>query len=328
MARLALRDGGASVGFPPSKDWRVRTVAVAAPPSLDWLDAALIFLFVLGLYTNFTIQISTKVPFPSAPSGIAGLIMLWRRRNQITSKALAWFLIIVALYAASVLSATNIAFLNRRINGLIQLTYSLTIGYALFLTVIRASRRQIADLFLFFALVIAIGCLLETYGGLRPLSDAVRKVIYADRGVYENDLRDLLLYNRVRPKFFASEPSSVTFCYALLCFLWMVVSPWRWKLVLYLGLVGLGLFAMPGPTLLLMLVLILPYMLFLASRKRGRLDFGRLLLVVCLSLVSLGAFVVLAMVLFPVRLEQAVSGNDPASSIGCAVRLLRGATSW
>ena len=48
----------------------------------------------------------------------------------------------------------------------------------------------------------------------------------------------------------------------------MVVSPWRWKLVAYVGLVGLGLFAMPGPTLLLMLVLILPYMLFLASRGR------------------------------------------------------------
>jgi len=84
----------------------------------------------------------------------------------------------------------------------------------------------------------------------------------------------------VRPKFFASEPSSVTFCYVLLCFLWMVISQWRWKLVVYLGLVGLGLFAMPGPTLLLMLLLILPYMLFLASRKRGRLDPARLLVLV------------------------------------------------
>src|SRR5262249_52713480 len=100
--------------------------------------------------------------------------------------------------------------------------------------------------------------------------------------------------------------------YALLCFLWMVISRWRLKLLLYVGLVGLGLFAMPGPTLLLMLILILPYMLFLASRKRGRLDAGRLLLVACLSLVFLGAFVVLGKVLFPVRLDQALSGNDPS----------------
>ena len=135
----------------------------------------------------------------------------------------------------------------------------------------QASRHQIARLFLGFALVIVVGCLLETYGGLRPVSDAVRNVLYS-KGVYENDLRDLLFYNRVRPKFFASEPASVTFCYTLFTFVWMVVSPWRWKLAVYVGLVGLGLFAMPGPTLLLMLLLMLPYMLFLGSRRNGRLD--------------------------------------------------------
>src|SRR4030095_10514986 len=144
--------------------------------------------------------------------------------------------------------------LPRRANGLIQLTYSLAVGYALFLTVKRAARRQIARLFLAFALVIMVGCVLEAYGGFRPISDAVRKVLYS-KGVYENDLRDLLFYNRIRPKFFASEPASVTFCYTLFTFIWLVASPWRWKLPLYLGLVGLGLFAMPGPTLPLVVVL-------------------------------------------------------------------------
>jgi hypothetical protein len=278
---------------------------------LDGLDRILICVFLLGLYTNFTLQISTKVPFPSAPAGVAGLILLWRRRDGITARALGWFIVVVLLYAASMLSATDMSYLGRRTNGLIQLTYSLTIGYALFLTVTQATRSQITSLFLAFALVIAVGCLLETYGGLRPVSNAVRNVIY-NRGVYENDLRDLILYNRVRPKFFASEPSSVTFLYALLCFLWMVISRWRWKLPFYIGLVAVGLFAMPGPTLLLMLILIMPYMLFLASRRHGRLDPGRLMLVACLSLVFLVAFVVLAMVLFPVRLEEALSGNDPS----------------
>jgi hypothetical protein len=307
----ALHRREVRVGFPSWQEWQVEPAPARRAPGLDWLDCVLIGIFVLGLYTQFAIQISTKVPFPSVPSGIAGLILLWRRRDLIAPKALACFLGVIALYLASMLCATDIFFLSRRTNGLIQLTYSLTIGYALFLTVTQGSRRQVGGLFLAFALVIAIGCLLETYAGLKPLSDAVRKEIYS-RGVYENDLRDLLLYNRVRPKFFASEPSAVTFCYVLLCFLWMVISQWRWKLVFYLGLVGLGLLAMPGPTLLLMLILILPYMLFLASRKRGRLDFGRLLLVACISCFALGAFVVLAQLLFSARLEQALSGNDPS----------------
>ena len=245
--------------------------AEAAPahsaPGLDWLDCALICLFLLGLYTNYTVQISAKVPFPSAPAGIAGLILLGEDGTRSSPRDSPGFIGVVALYLFSVLCAPNIAFLPRRTNGLIQLTYSITIGYALFLTVTQGTRRQIAGLFLGFALVILVGCLLEGHAGFRPVSDAVRNIIYK-QGIYENDLRDTLFYGRVRPKFFASEPASVTFCFALFTFIWMVISTWRWKLVAYVGLVGVGLFAMPGPTLLLMLVLILPYMLFLTSRAR------------------------------------------------------------
>jgi len=290
--------------------------AEAAPAhsarGLDWLDCALICLFLLGLYTNYTVQISAKVPFPSAPAGIAGLILLWRRRDQIQPKAFAWFIGVVVLYLFSILCAPNIMFLPRRTNGLIQLTYSITIGYALFITVTQGTRRQIGRLFLGFALVIVIGCLLEGHAGFRPVSDAVRNIIYK-QGIYENDLRDTLFYGRVRPKFFASEPASVTFCFALFTFLWMVISTWRWKLVAYVGLVGVGLYAMPGPTLLLMLVLILPYMLFLTSRgPSGRLDFGRLLLVASVAAIFLVAFIVLAQSLFPARLNEVMSGNDPS----------------
>ena len=291
---------------------RFRNRAIGSGESrIDWLDMALICLFLIGMYTNYTIMVSAKVPFPSAPSGVAGLILLWRRRDLITPRAFAGFIIIVLLFVISVLCATDIRFLPRRTNGLIQLTYSLTIGYALFLTVTHASRRQIAGLFLGFSIVILVGCLLEGHAGLRPLSDAVRNVLYR-QGIYENDARDVLFYRRVRPKFFSSEPASVTFCYALFTFLWMVVSHWRWKLVAYVGLFGLGMFAMPGPTLLLMLLMIVPYMLFLASRRAGRLDVGRLLLVACVATVFFGAFIVLVQSLFPARLEAILSGDDPS----------------
>jgi hypothetical protein len=278
---------------------------------LDWVDLALVCLFLAGLYTNYTIMVSQKVPLPSVPAGIAGLVLLWRRRDLITQRALVGFCALVALYLVSIVCATNIAFLSRRTNGLVQLIYSLSIGYALFLTVSHASRRQMARLFLGFALVIVVGCLLETYGGLRPLSDAVRKVLYA-KGVYENDLRDLFFYNRVRPKFFASEPASVTFCYALFTFTWLVISRWRWKLPAYLALVALGLFAMPGPTLLLMLLLLVPYLLFLDSRRGGRLDGARFLLVACVATVLLALAAVLAQTLFKERLAAVTSGNDPS----------------
>jgi phosphatidylserine synthase len=125
---------------------------------------------MLGLYTNYTIYISAKVPFP-VPAGIAGIVLLWRRRDRIRSAHLAGLFGALALYLVSILWATNIEFLPRRSNGLIQLSYSIIIGYALFLTLTQGTRRQIRRLFLGFALVILVGCLLETYAGLRPLSE-------------------------------------------------------------------------------------------------------------------------------------------------------------
>src|SRR5215813_2705860 len=151
-----------------------RRVPAAANPArmgLTWPDMALIALFMIGLYTTYTIQLGEKPPLPSAPAGFAGLILLWRRREQITPTALGGFMAVLLLYLVSVFCAPDLSYLPRRTNGLIQLTYSLVVGYALFLTVTQATRRQIARLFLVFALVILIGCLLETYGGLRPISD-------------------------------------------------------------------------------------------------------------------------------------------------------------
>jgi hypothetical protein len=50
------------------------------PQRLDALDCGLVVLFLVGLYLGVSIQISEKVPLTCAPSGFAGLWMLWRRR--------------------------------------------------------------------------------------------------------------------------------------------------------------------------------------------------------------------------------------------------------
>jgi len=57
---------------------------------LDSIDLILVCLFMAGLYTNYTVPISDKLPFPSAPAGLAGAIMLWRRRQSIGGRSFAW----------------------------------------------------------------------------------------------------------------------------------------------------------------------------------------------------------------------------------------------
>jgi hypothetical protein len=277
---------------------------------LDHLDIALVVLFLLGIYLGVALQISEKVPLTCAPSGFAGMIMLWRRRDQLDPRHLGGLLLVVTIYLCSIMSADDYAFLGKRFTGLLQLTYSLVIGYAMFVTLVHGERRQIARILLSFCIFIIVGCLLETYGGLRPLSDAVRERIYEPGVVYDSDLRDVVLYGRIRPKLFTSEPSAVTFAYTHFSAVWLVVSTWRWKLLVYFGLIGCALIVLPGPTLVLMLLLTIPYMIFLAGSGTGRRSAMRTVGALAVSGMLVAVAIVVGQTFFAERLNELASGRD------------------
>src|SRR5215470_407801 len=104
--------------------------------------------------------------------------------------------------------------------------------------------------------------------------------------VYDADLRDELLYGRVRPKLFTSEPSAVTFAFTHYASTWLVVSTWRWKPLVFLGLLAGALVVLPGPTLILMLLLVVPYLVFVAGGTR--LSASRLVIALALSAAVIG----------------------------------------
>lgn len=280
---------------------------------LGGVDLALVLLFLLGIYTGYEFRVTAQVPIPSTVAGIAGLALLWRRRDDIAPLHLCGLMAVILAYLLAVLSASDYAFLAKRFTGLVQLVYSLVISYALFLTLRRAARDQLATLFLTLCVVILVGCILEPRTPLREVSDAVRNQIYSF-GVYASDLRDELLYGKVRPKLFTSEPSAVTFAYTLFAFAWLIVSRWRWKLVGYLGLLAGGLATMPGPTLLLLLPLLGVYYLGPAGPDQqpdgARLD--RWLKAGALGCIGLAIFAILASSVYGERLGQVSSGQDPS----------------
>jgi hypothetical protein len=287
------------------------TLTLPATRHLDFIDSVLVILFLAGLYLGVSLQITSTIPLTCAPSGVAGLLMLWRRRDQINPRHFAGLLAVVTVYLFSILAATNYAFLNKRFTGLLQLTYSLIIAYAMFLTMVHGERRQIANILLGFCIFIIVGCLLETYAGLRPISDAVRGKLYDASVIYESDLRDVLLYGRIRPKLFTSEPSAVTFSYTQYSALWLVLSTWRWKLSVFLCMMAMALFVLPGPTLVLMLLLTVPYLIFLAGIQRGRRpSASRLIGSLVLSVFLVALMIVLGQIFFAARLEQLAMGQD------------------
>lgn len=278
---------------------------------LGVVDMTLMILFLVGIYLNISIQLSQRIPFPDAPAGFVALVMLWRQRHRVTQAHLAGWSIVFLVYFTSMFFAPKpMEFFGKRFTGLVQLTYSLILGYAFFLVLTQASRRQLAKVFMGFCLVLIVGCLLETYGGLRPISDKFREAVFTS-GVYTADLRDEELYGRIRPKFFTSEPSFVTFSYTTFLFAWFVFSEWRWKLLGYLALVGIGQFAMPGPTLLLSLALVVPYELFLGG-KAGQtgLNYQRMFKVAIMGVFLGVLFVTIGLTLYSARLQLLHSGRD------------------
>jgi len=287
-------------------------VRVVQEPRLGAADMTLLAIFFLGIYLGVSIPVTATIPFPAAPAGIAGVILLWRRRDDVKPAHLGGFLVIIMLYLAASLAASDLGYLGKRFTGLLQLTYSIVIAYAMFLTMLRAARAQIAALLLGFTLFILIGSLLESHAGLAPISDAVRQKIY-DAYIYDADLRDQILYGKVRPKLFTSEPSAVTFGYTLFLFAWFVVAEHRLKILYFLLLLGAGLLAMPGPTLLLALLLIVPYYFFvLPSTPPNRLGSSYRLSILIAGGIVLVLAAVLGSTVFSERLSDISNGNDPS----------------
>src|SRR5262249_29587708 len=149
-----------------------------------------------------------------------------------------------------------------------------------------------------------VGSLLENYTGLRAISDQFRRAAYPSAYIYDADLRDQIIYGRIRPKLFTSEPSYVTFGFTLFAFAWYMFSEWRWKFLGYLVMVALGQFAMPGPTLLLTLALVVPYELFLGGKGRSvGINVGRMFKVGALTLFLGSLAVLIATTLYAERLR-------------------------
>jgi hypothetical protein len=282
----------------------------------DALDDFLVVVFLLGIYLGIDVHLSPTVPIPTVVSGAAGMVLLAKQMQYFEERHVRSLFLVILLYLGSILSATDYGFLHKRFTGLVQLTYSLVICYAFFVTLLRYGRTRLARIFLVFSLVILAGCALENYvPAFRSLSDAVRERIFSF-GVYDADLRDLILYGRIRPKLFTSEPSAVTFNFALFAFAWYVLSTARWKAVAYGAMFAAAFVLMRGPTLLLGLALAIPYEVLLAARQTTAeavsYNLPRIAAAVGLSVLVGLVGLHLANTLYAERIADIESGLDPS----------------
>lgn len=232
------------------------------------VDHLLVVGFLLGIYLGVAAHLPGGIPVPTILAGIAGGILLLKNAGRITDRHVISLVGVVVIFLLSTLTAPDYTYLGERFKGVVQLSYSLTIGYAFYLAAAQYNRNRLARPFLWLCLFIVAGCALENYvPAFRDLSDGFRSFAFNNANVYNADLRDQILYGRIRPKLFTSEPSAVTFVYTLFAFAWYVLSTARGKLLGFLALVTIGYVLMRGPSLLLGLVTIPLYEILIAARR-------------------------------------------------------------
>lgn len=285
--------------------------AQPADARTDRIDAILVTLFLLGVYLDVKLWLPGGIPVPAVLAGAAGGLLLAKHIGAMTERHFVALVTILVLYLASLLSATDTSFAGERFKGFIQLSYSLLAAYGFFLAAIQLGADRLGRICLAFCGAILIGCTLENYTAFKQLSDGFRNAVF-ESGVYGADLRDELLYGRVRPKLFTSEPSMVTFGFSLFAFGWYALSRSGLRLPIYLGMIALGYFLMRGPTLLLALSLVPVYEILIRARRgpEGRFDGAHAMRWAVLAMVLAAATVAAGLALYGARLEAIASGED------------------
>jgi hypothetical protein len=191
--------------------------------------------------------------------------------------------------------------------------FSVVSAYALVIELVHWPRERIARMMLGFSLVLIGGCLLETFAGLRPISDAFRAVAFPS-GHLVFRARDLEIAGFERPKLFTSEPSDVAKFFLLSTFVWVALSRWPGRHL------GGALLCIAGTALtrspIVVLLLPLQAMLLVLGRPlvQGPRLVSRPLIVAAVALLALGASGG-AGLLLAARISQATSGQDASSII-------------
>ncbi len=280
----------------------------------DAIDTCLLFGFLIGIYLEIAVQLTASIPVPNIIAACTGIALLCRHPDWVEEKHVIALSVVILLFLVSIFCATDYGFLKKRFTGFLQLSYSLVLSYGFFITAIRYQRERLARLFLFFCIFILVGTTLENYTSFRAVSDFARSYLY-DFGLYISDERDELLYGRVRPKLFTSEPSAVTFGFALYSMAWYLLSKWKWKLPAFLLMTAMGYFLMRGPTLLLGLVLVGPAEFMSGAPKADGKRQSQVTKLAAMGAVSVllgGIAVWAATSLYATRLNDILTGSDPS----------------
>ena len=221
------------------------------------------FLFLCGLYTGVFFYFTDRLFIPFF---ICGLIAPYFILKNINSIRLPYLIPLIYIYAVTmvgmVFAPDALGQFFERFKGITHLIYSTSVALLFFINMRKWKPELVSKLFMGFVLFILVGTMLEVYTPFKYLSDEFRHSVFRS-GVYEADMRDLILYGQIRPKLFTSEPSHVAKFYTLSLFVWFALSKHSWRYLIYFLFAALGFAVIRSPIIVLSLPLALAIEIFL-----------------------------------------------------------------
>lgn len=193
---------------------------------------ALVLLYLLGVYLYVPLYLPGGIEIPGFMAWIAGWLLLAINVRQIYWRPALPLIGFLVLVLVGLLTAPQPArLLWDRADSYLFMVVAVSSAYGLVLELIRWPSPAIARTFGTWTLVIIAGCLLEMYGGLKPVSDAFRHAVFPRfiEGT-ENVARDLVLFGSPRPRVFTAEPAWLAEFALLAATTWLMltVSPGRY----------------------------------------------------------------------------------------------------
>ena len=181
------------------------------PKSRQLLLAALLVLFLISVYLEIPLYLTSTLFIPSFPTLVflvPVLTALYYRRIYKYEALFVGQVFFVLLLSA--LLSPGFEHLGQKLLGLFQTLVSISSGILLLKLINDLPRRLIARILFALSALLVVGASLEVVGLLRGVSDAFREVVYGGESgyfVYDSEERDAGITGFARPKLFVSEPS-------------------------------------------------------------------------------------------------------------------------
>ncbi|WP_299734774.1 hypothetical protein [uncultured Endozoicomonas sp.] len=224
--------------------------AVFKNSSIGFKDKVFLLTFLFGIYIDFDYKLTEYIPIPAVFAGFAALSWVLFSKIFLHKKVISFIIYFTLLSLITVFFGydPNNYYLADRINSLLILIYSISLGYIAFCMLLTSNKVFLESVFFKIVVVLLFGSFLEVATPFKQIVTLFKESLY-----YEHYLafeRDIEFFGIVRPTFFSSEPSHLAIFFMFCLLNWWLLTENKKKNLIYMVSLLASLLVIRSPVLI------------------------------------------------------------------------------